>query len=221
MNDESQDSDVIRAPGPDELNPTGKLALGITYALQNAGIITYNQLSNYSACALCTIPGILPGMIPHIESEMARRNLCLKLGASVIHANSTELSVGGLMPKKIALALGAEGIYTYDSLSRLTEEQLYRWGLGYAVPVIKRELAIRGLARAAEEGPAASAVGSSHHHRERATLRDRFAMAALSGLVSNLDLRADGYRANIQIVCQNAYDIADEMMCTRACEEAE
>lgn len=101
------DPDVIRAPEPDELNPPGKLAPGIVNALRDAGITSYVHLSNYSAHALCTLPGMSLKMIPHIKAELERRNLQLKpVGAPKPKAPpvATELSEEAILRDLFAVA---------------------------------------------------------------------------------------------------------------------
>jgi hypothetical protein len=93
----SGNPDEIKAVQPDEDMPHGKLPYGIVQALNNAGITTYSQLSNYSPEAIMLLPGMTRAALTRIEAELARRNLRLGPSEAVAPFNPTLPSPGPLL----------------------------------------------------------------------------------------------------------------------------
>jgi hypothetical protein len=212
----SVDPDVIEAIQPDENVPPGKLPFGIVHALNSAGITTYAQLSNYSPEAIMLIPGMTRAAVSRIRDELKRRNLNL---------GPLEMLPGQKTPPEAAEAPSSGGWHAGQDRKSMPvpgpTEQPPRYDADVVLLVHPPHPSQTAALLLPPPGPVSSdrTVWRSveRHHRERATLRDRFAMAALTGLLSskNPDLKG-GYRElNIHEVCENAYALADGMMKAR------
>lgn len=216
MNEE-QNPDLIVAASPDELHPVGKLPYGIAAHLREFGITTYSELSSLTPSDL-QLRLFNAGAIAHLETELNRRNLTLGPQQPVAPFNPTMPS-----PEPNPTKTTPEGWQTSDPTPPAPNGG---WHAGLTAkvppaplpPVFGPEFGIPACWLAKEKGrvSATAPLIAPHHAPEQVSLRDQFAMAALTGLMANLEL-SGAYRAlNIHEACTNVYALADGMLKARA-----
>lgn len=223
VNEENAQSnpDLIVAASPDELHPVGKLPYGIAAHLREFGITTYSELS-------CLTPSDLQlrlfnaGAIAHLEAELNRRNLTLRGEQQPVAPFNPTMPSPEPNPAQTPPA--PNGGWHAGLTAKVPPP-------APLPPVFGPEFGIPACWLAKEKGKvSATAPLIAPHHApfnpvpsvmwpaapEQASLRDQFAMAALNGLMANLEL-SGGYRAlNIHEACTNVYALADGMLKARA-----